>query len=71
MTIDYEYALISGAAYFSQRQANNRIPVPEGEGWEKLPDGYDYNESSGFEAVAYRKGNEIVIAFAGTDQWTD
>lgn len=69
MAFDYEYALLSGAAYFSQRHANNRIPAPQG--WDRLPDGYDYDPTSGFEAVAYRKGDEIVIAFAGTDQWKD
>ena len=33
--------------------------------------GHVYDPSSGYEAVAYRRGNEIVIAFAGTDEPRD
>ena len=63
-----EYALMAGAAYESTRDRINRIPPPEG--WASLdPDrGFDHraDPASGFEGAAFVRGNEIVIAFAGT-----
>jgi hypothetical protein len=69
MTQDYEYALLSGSAYVSQRHQDNRMPTPMG--WDPAPNGHAFDLSSGFEAVAYKKGNEVVIAYAGTDQGID
>lgn len=62
-----ELAILAASAYFSQRSAENRIEAPDT--WSLLD--RTPNDATGFEAVAYRKGTEIVIAFAGTDQLTD
>ena len=62
-----DLAVLAASAYYTQRNDANRIYVPST--WSLLDRTHD--QSSGFEAVAYRKGNEIVIAFAGTDQWKD
>ena len=32
---------------------------------------YDYGDITGFKAAAFIKGNNIVIAYCGTDHWTD
>ncbi len=68
MATQLEYALMAGAAYRSTRDPNNRIPSPENLGW--TPIRYE-TQSSGFEAIAFQRGNEIVISFAGTGQWVD
>jgi len=64
-----EYALLAGRAYERSRKPENRIPEPAG--WTQLtpedPLGHTVNTASGFEAVAFQKGNEIVISYAGTD----
>ena len=65
MTTTIEYALMAGASYVSNRpQEFNRFSIPEG--WtaikyENPPGG------SGFEAISFVKGNEIVISYAGTN----
>lgn len=62
MILDIEYALMAGGSYISNRSEINQFPVPYG--WT------EFNEkttSSGFEAVSFRNGNDIVISFAGTD----
>ena len=71
MAETYEYALMAGAAYVTNRHRNNWIPTPQG--WTDLSSsgGYQYDQTTGFEATAFRKGNEVVIAFAGTDQQLD
>lgn len=71
MAETFEYALMAGAAYVANRHRNNWIPGPQG--WEDLSSlgGYQYDPATGFEAVAYRNGNEVVISFAGTDQPID
>lgn len=67
MTTQIEYALIAGASYLSTRNPENQFPIPMG--WEKIvnPDSYFRDPISGFEAIAFKKGNEIVISYAGTD----
>ncbi|MBN1364872.1 MAG: hypothetical protein JW976_08720 [Syntrophaceae bacterium] len=54
-------ALMAGAVYKKSRNQINILPNPNG--WETF--NYKTTES-GFEAVSFRKGNEIVISFAGT-----
>lgn len=56
-----EYALMAGAAYVSTRNVINQIPIPPG--W--TPFKYE-SLDSGFEAVSFQQGNDIVISFAGT-----
>jgi hypothetical protein len=58
-------ALMSGVAYESTRPDKNKFPIPNG--WEKTTLWHRENPASGFEAVSFIKGNEIVISFAGTD----
>ena len=85
MASDTELALIAASAYISTRHLNNRIAWPEKFGWVPITDpaldtrlaamgfeGSDWHAiaDSGFEVVAYKKGNEVVIAFAGTAPWT-
>ena len=62
MATELEYALMAGAAYFSTRAPINQFPVPTG--WTQL--GTSLDNSSGFEAVAFQQGNNIVISYAGT-----
>ncbi len=62
-----DLAVLAASAYYTQRNDANRIYAPSS--WSLLDRTHD--QPSGFEAVAYRKGDEIVIAFAGTDQWKD
>jgi len=61
-----DYALMAGNAYRSTRNQVNWIPFPEGSGWDELSGGLGHREDGGFEASAYKNGNEIVISFAGT-----
>src|SRR4051812_3461218 len=57
-----EIALLAGNSYRSSRpNPDNQIPIPAG--WEVLDTGTTAN---GFEAVAYRKGGQIVVSYAGT-----
>ena len=64
-----DYALLSGWAYFRTRE--NRFEDGT-QGWTELqrvpgnniPD----DPTTGFSAAAYKNGNEIVIAFAGTNE---
>lgn len=60
--IDYvTYALMAGDAYISTRPAINQFPVPQG--WT----GFNHRSlDSGFEAVTFTNGTEIVISYAGT-----
>lgn len=62
--IDYE--LLATRVY--DASGTNRTPVPEG--WTERPWQKDYL-ATGFSAGAYQKGNEIVIAYAGTNQIND
>jgi len=63
MATDIEYAIMAGRAYISTREKINRFPVPQG--WTQISNSHA-TTSSGFEAVSFRKGDEIVISFAGT-----
>lgn len=62
-----DYALMAGNAYQSTESPTlNRIPFPlEGSPWQPLGGGLDHRQEGGFEATAYKNGNEIVISFAG------
>lgn len=62
MITDIEYALMAGSSYVINRPDENKFPAPDG--W--TPTQYDIKDS-GFEAVSFVKGNNIVISFAGTD----
>ena len=64
MATDIEYAIMAGRAYISTRGKVNRFPVPQD--WTQIPNSHA-TASSGFEAVSFQKGDEIVISFAGTD----
>lgn len=65
MASDIEYALMAGRGYQSTRQLINWLPDLLSFGWiEKL---HEVRNDSGFEAVSFQKGNEIVISYAGTD----
>ena len=63
MTTSIEYALMAGVAYRSTRDPVNRFPTPSE--WSELQ--YRNLPDSGFEAVAFQKGSEIVISYSGTD----
>lgn len=67
MTDMIDYALMAGAAYDSTRKNPNKIPYPGASGWGPLKD-YEHRLSTaiGFEGVAFVKGKDIVISFAGT-----
>ncbi|MBI5659525.1 MAG: hypothetical protein HZC43_08260, partial [Nitrosomonadales bacterium] len=66
MTTAIEYALMAGASYISTRPDPNKFPIPQG--WVKVvnPDSYVRDPDSGFEAISFTSGTEIVISFAGT-----
>ena len=67
MSNTIDLALMAGASYVSNRDEKNRFTIPDG--WRKvsIPDSYVSNLASGFEAISFFKGSEIVISFAGTD----
>jgi VCBS repeat-containing protein len=71
MATALEYALMAGASYISNRDPKNQIPTPQG--WLKfahVPNNPDYpmfTGTSGFEAVSFTNGTDLVISFAGTD----
>jgi len=65
---DIDYALMAGAAYISNRDDVNKFPVPVG--WTAFMP-IDDNEGSGFEAVSFIKGTQIIISFAGTSDIKD
>lgn len=65
MTVsNIDYALMSGVADRKSRSKENQFPVPAG--WVEMVDGYE-TRTSGFEATYFKNGNQIVIAFAGTN----
>ena len=71
MTSLIDYALMAGASYISNRDPKNQFPDPQG--WTSFfhvpnnPDFPKFTTASGFEAISFTKGNEIVISYAGTD----
>ena len=70
MTTEIEYALMAGASYISTRDPINQFPIPQG--WTDyfhVPNNPDYpmfTADSGFEAISFTRGTDIVISFAGT-----
>ncbi|MDK2742943.1 MAG: hypothetical protein NDI90_08500 [Nitrospira sp. BO4] len=64
MVTTLEYALLAGVSYRSTRTEINRFSVPTG--WSEIPNSHRNLNDSGFEAVALRKGTDIVISYAGT-----
>ena len=67
MATAIEYALMAGRSYISTRADVNLFPIPAG--WAEffhVPNS-TYPTIFGFEADSFRRGNEIVIAYAGTD----
>lgn len=81
MTRAAEMALLAAGSYWDIRRnidsdkeekiENNQAPIPEG--WRVLSGEESHSGEnvkwfgSGFSARAYRKGNEIVISYAGTE----
>jgi hypothetical protein len=61
MTSAIEYALMAGVSYIDTRYPINRFPTPQN--WVSFN---HQSRDSGFEAVSFVKGTEIVISFAGT-----
>ncbi|MGB4115351.1 MAG: Mbeg1-like protein, partial [Polaromonas sp.] len=68
MATDTEYALMAGRVYQSTRGTINWLPDLQSLGWAEF---FPQQESSGFEAISFQKGNEIVISFAGTGSNVD
>lgn len=65
MTTTIEYALLAGASYISTRPDINQFPIPQG--WEAVANPPHFkDDKTGFEAVAFQRGTEIVISYAGT-----
>ena len=68
MTTQYEIdlALMAGYAYQTTRKTVNQFPAPPG--WTVFYHATDatFGSTSGFEAVSFKRGSEIVISFAGT-----
>lgn len=81
MTRAAEMALLAAGSYWdirrddkydpNERDESNQAPIPEG--WRVLSGEESHSGEnvkwfgSGFSARAYRKGNEIVISYAGTE----
>jgi len=66
MVTDIEYVQMAGAAYVSNRSVVNRFPIPTG--WTPFK---PETGVGNFEAVSFKRGNEIVISFAGTNNNPD
>ncbi|PKL24390.1 MAG: hypothetical protein CVV46_16940 [Spirochaetae bacterium HGW-Spirochaetae-2] len=67
---DEIYALLAAEVYNDARGDVNTVNIAT-TGWVKLPESVSNMEndplSNGFSASAYQKGDQIVIAFKGTD----
>ena len=62
---EIDCAIMAGKAYISNRPYEiNRFPIPRN--WALIDDSHVLMPS-GFEAVSFTDGNQIVISFAGTD----
>jgi Ca2+-binding RTX toxin-like protein len=61
MTTTIEYALMAGASYIDTRKLINRFPTPQN--WVSFN---HQSRDSGFEAISFTNGTEIVISYAGT-----
>ncbi len=63
--LEIDCALMAGVADRATRPNKiNRFPVPSG--WVEMTDDYE-TRASGFEAIYFKKGDQIVISFAGTN----
>jgi len=60
-----DYAALSALVYNNARDKLNQLTDPTVEGWSSIAT--PTNPSGSFTAEAYRNGNDIVIAFKGTD----
>ncbi len=72
MATEIEYALMAGGSYLTTSNPINQFPVPIG--WSQIPNSHVVGTGflpSGFEAVSFVKGNEIVISYAGTGDLLD
>jgi hypothetical protein len=58
-----DYAALSAIAYNTARRGDNVLGHPDN--WSQIDNASA--GSSGFSAQAYRNGNDVVIAFAGTN----
>ena len=72
MISNVDYALMAGRAYQTTRDPSgiNWFPIPQG--WSPffhVPDSTtpSFSATSGFEAISFQNGNNIVISYAGTD----
>jgi hypothetical protein len=70
MTNTVEYALMAGSAYRTTRTEINLFPVPQG--WTPffpVPDQTAplFPGSTGFEAISFQNGTDVVISYSGTD----
>ena len=66
MATTIEYALMAGASYISTRPDINKFPIPQG--WVAVTNPPHFqDDATGFEAISFQRGNEIVIAYAGTN----
>ena len=72
MATTIEYALMAGRAYQTTRDPGiNWFPIPKG--WLELahvpnnPGLPQFTGADGFEAIAFKKGTDIVISYAGTN----
>jgi hypothetical protein len=65
-----DYALMAGASYIDTRNPINRLSVPqEWAAVAHVPNNPAFPQitgAAGFEAVAFKKGTDIVISYAGT-----
>lgn len=64
MATDIEYALMAGRVYQSSRREINWLPDLLSQGW--VEKRHEVNAASGFEAITFQRGTEIVISYAGT-----
>lgn len=60
-----EYAQLASIVY--TKTQTNRLPIPTAMGWTAAAPWVPDDHVTGFSAGAYRKGNEIVISYAGTN----
>ena len=57
---EIDYALMAGVSYRSNRDPNNRFPLPQNWSYvSRIPP-----KSSGFEAATFTNGSEVVISIA-------
>jgi hypothetical protein len=62
MVSTIEYALMAGESYISTRPEMNQFATPQN--WASF---FHQSLDSGFEAVSFTNGTDIVISYAGTD----